>query len=71
MENASAKTFREVSEAVVNKVRGREYLGLGAPRGWQGSTRVWEAFDGGVSPQLESEYLKIPGNQIVSVVFIK
>lgn len=39
LENASAKTFREVSEAVVNK--------------------------------LESEYLKIPGNQIVSVVFIK
>lgn len=32
---------------------------------------MWEAFDGGVSLQLESEYLKIPGDQIVSVVFIK
>ncbi|XP_075802672.1 basement membrane-specific heparan sulfate proteoglycan core protein isoform X4 [Microtus pennsylvanicus] len=39
LENASSKTFREVSEAVVNK--------------------------------LETEYMKIPGNQIVSVVFIK
>lgn len=27
--------------------------------------------DGSVSLQLESEYLKIPGDQVVSVVFIK
>lgn len=32
---------------------------------------MWELSDDGVSPQLESEYLKIPGDQIVSVVFIK
>lgn len=61
-----------MSEAVVDKVREREYLGLGAPQGWQGNARVCRRHLMVVCPpQLESEYLKIPGDQIVSVVFIK
>lgn len=37
LEDAGAKEFREVSDAVVDTVHEKEYLGLGAPRGWQGN----------------------------------
>lgn len=51
LEDASAKEFREVSEAVVEKVGEREYLGLEAPKGWQGNGwSTQETSDDGVSP---------------------
>lgn len=72
LEDASAKEFREVSEAVVEKVGERAYMGLGDPRGWQGNAGVCRRHLMVVCPpQLEPEYRKIPGEQIVSVVFIK
>lgn len=51
LEDASAKEFREVSEAVVEKVGERKYLGLEAPKGWQGNGwSMQETSDDGVSP---------------------
>lgn len=45
--------------------------GRGAPCGWRAGTGRRLGLMVRVPPQLESEYLRIPGDQVVSVVFIK
>ena len=61
-----------MSEAVVEKVGESVYLALGAPRGWQSNAGISRRHLMVVCPpQLEPEYRKIPGDQIVSVVLIK
>lgn len=71
LEDANSDEFREVSEAVVDTVSGARQGGNPQPRFW------WGAPKGAPSPpvlpllQLESEYYKIPGDQMVNVVFIK
>lgn len=71
LEDPESEEFREVSEAVVDTVRGHSrgggWWGVG---GTQGST-LTPPFSAPPTNQLESEYYKVPGEQVVSVVFIK
>lgn len=70
LEDANSEEFREVSEAVVDTVSGG-HQGAPPARVLVGGTQGCALTPVLPLHQLESEYYKIPGDQMVNVVFIK
>lgn len=69
LEDPDSEEFREISEAVVDTVRPRGSPGGAGDAGGHPLDHPDPSFS--APQQLESEYYKVPGEQVVSVVFIK